>query len=91
MSEWLGDLGAKWRQDRDRARGRRTQGATVSRHIKDLFQGTGLNLDPGDTGSLLLSTGIVPDPAPAVALDPGRAQQLLDRRGDRQSEHPPDF
>ncbi|HEX9359740.1 MAG TPA: hypothetical protein VF933_38775 [Streptosporangiaceae bacterium] len=90
MSEWLGDLGAKWRQDRDRVRGLWTQGAMVTRPIKDLFQDTGLNLDLGNTGEPLMIDWDRSRPGAAVVLDPG-AQQLLDPRGDRQSEPPPDF
>ena len=90
MSKWLGDLGAKWRQDRDRARGLWTHGATVSRHIEGLFQGTGLNLDLGNTGEPLMIDWDPSRPGAAVVLDPG-AQQLLDPCGDRQSEQPPDF
>ena len=90
MSEWLDDLGAKWRQDRDRVRGLRTQGAKVTRHVKGLFQDTGLNLDLGNTGEPLMIDGDRSQPGAAVVLDPG-AEQLLDPRGDRQSKPPSDF
>jgi hypothetical protein len=89
VSEWLGDLGAKWRQDRDRVRRLRTQGAKVARHVKDLLQDTGLNLDLGNTGEPLMIDYDRSQPGAAVVLDPG-AEQRLDPHGDRQSE-PPDF
>ena len=90
MSEWRGGLGAKWRQDRDRVRGLRTESAKVARHVKGLFQGTGLNLDLGNTGEPLMIDCDRSQPGAAVVLDPG-AEQLLNPRGDRQSEPPPDF
>jgi hypothetical protein len=90
VSEWLGDWGAKWRQDRDRVRGLPTQGAKATRYIKDLFQDTGLNLDLGNTGEPLMIDWDRSRPGATVVLDPG-AQQLLDPRGDGQSEPMPDF
>ena len=90
MSEWLGDLGATWRQDRDRVQGLRTQDAKLTRDVKDLFQDTGLNLDLGNSGEPLMIDCDRSQPGAAVVLDPA-AEQLLDPRSDRQSEPPPDF
>ena len=62
MSEWLGDLGAKWRRDHDRVRRLGTQGAKVTRHVKDLFQDAGLNLDLRNTGEPLMIDCDRPNP-----------------------------
>jgi hypothetical protein len=90
VADWLGGLGAKWRQDRERVRGLWMQGAKVIRDIEDLFQDTGLNLDLGNTGEPVMIDWDRSRRGAVVVLDPG-AQQLLDPRRDRQSEPPPDF
>jgi hypothetical protein len=82
VSEWLGDLSARWRQDRDRVR-------ALIRDVKEQFQGVGLNLDLGSSEPLIID----PDPArpgAEVILDPA-AQRLLDPLGDRASRPSPDF
>jgi hypothetical protein len=160
VSEWLGDLGAKWRRDRDRVRARRrafneavasvrgmsapksrdevrellaaelrardvtppgepglghlvdrvladgdllTQlhlagrglgllagvGGQFTRDIRDLFQGTGLNLDLGNASPLFIDCD--PSKLGAQVILDLDAQQLLDPRGDRESGPSPDF
>jgi hypothetical protein len=50
-------LGAKWRQDRDRVRGLRTQGATVTRHFCEIFVLLSWAGPEHDTGQVAVRAG----------------------------------
>jgi hypothetical protein len=60
------------------------------RDMRELFLGTGLNLDLGNAGQPLMIDCDRSGPGAQVVLDPG-VQQLLDPRGDRVSGPSPDF
>jgi hypothetical protein len=60
------------------------------RDMRELFLGTGLNLDLGNAGEPLMIDWDCSGPGAQVVLDPG-VQQFLDPRGDRESGPSPDF
>jgi hypothetical protein len=58
--------------------------------MRELFLGTGLNLDLGNAGEPLMLDWDRSGPGAPVVLDPG-VQQLLDPRSDRKPGSSPDF